>query len=64
MEQIEAQLLKLQQEYLIPGKKVKYFYRVGQQFREEKRLVLPESWRSPERIAEATRGFDRMVRSP
>lgn len=61
--QVEAQLLKLQQEYLIPAKKVKFYYMLGEQVREEKRLVLPEMWHDAEQILEAIHGFDRMVRS-
>ena len=60
--QVEELLHKLQQEYLIPAKKVKYYYLYGRQVREEKHLVLPEMWRDPARLAEAMGGFDRLAR--
>ncbi len=56
-EQIGAQIQKLQQEYRIPAKKVQYFYKRYSQVHEERRLILPEVWRDPARLAEATRGF-------
>lgn len=60
-EQIEGHLRKLQQEYLIPAKKVKYYYQDGIQFEEVKRLRLPARWRDPIRLIEATQGFDAMA---
>jgi hypothetical protein len=61
-EQLEAHLHKLQQEYLVPAKKVKYYQIYGGQVNELKRFVLPPSWRDPARVAEAIRGFDDYAR--
>ena len=59
-EQIAAQLKALQQEYLIPSKKVNYYYQRFGQIQAEKRFVLPAAWRDPALLTEARRGFDRL----
>ena len=60
-QQISEQMQKLQQEYRIPTKKVKYFYKRYSQVREEKRLILPAVWRESARLTEAMAGFDQLA---
>jgi hypothetical protein len=62
-EQIAAQLRALQQEYLIPSKKVNYYYQRFGQIQAEKQFVLPAAWRDPARLTEAQRGFDHLSRA-
>jgi hypothetical protein len=57
-EQIEAMLKELQREYLIPTKKIDYFYRRGQEVWEGDKLTLPAIWRDPETLAAARKGFN------
>ncbi|MEM7129929.1 MAG: hypothetical protein AAF702_26595 [Chloroflexota bacterium] len=59
-EQIGEHLRKLRQEYLVPPKKVKFYYKRFGQVHEEKRLVLPAVWRDPKLLAEAEEGFDNL----
>lgn len=58
--QILGMLTGLQQEYLIPAKKVKFLYQRFGQVEEGKTLVLPAQWLDPARLAEAQRGFDKL----
>ncbi len=59
-EQIERKLRELQQEYLVPAKKIKYYYQRLGEVREEKRFALPALWRNATRLAEALQGFDKL----
>jgi hypothetical protein len=59
-EQVAGHLRKLQQEYLVPAKKVLYYSQRFGQLHPEKRLVLPAAWRDPALLTEARRGFDRL----
>jgi hypothetical protein len=59
-EQVGEFLEELRQEYLVPGKKVHYLYMHDRTVQERPKLVLPPVWRDPERLAEATRGFNAM----
>ena len=58
--QIEDLLLRLCQEYGVPTKKVTYHYKRQQEVRKIDKLVLPAFWHDPDRIAQATRGFEAM----
>lgn len=59
--QVIDMLLSLQKEYLVPGKKVHYFYMRGERnVREASAFVLPALWRDPARLAEAVSGFERL----
>lgn len=62
-QQIEEHLRKLQQEYLIPAKKVDYYRLDGGQAEEQKQFALPAVWHDPVRVREAIREFDQMARS-
>jgi hypothetical protein len=61
--QIEEMLKSLQREYLIPTKKVDYYYLRGQEIETANKLILPDLWRDPMTLAESTRGFDAMARN-
>ncbi len=61
-EQVEKHLRKLQQEYLVPAKKMIYYYKDGSQFEEEKHFRLPAIWREVDRVRQAILGFDAMAR--
>ena len=58
--QILGMLTGLQQEYLVPAKKVKFLYQRFGQMEEGKTLVLPAQWLDPARLAEAQQGFDKL----
>ena len=58
--QIGEQLQKLQREYLVPTKKIKFLYKRFNQVQEEKRLTLSGPWRNAAKLAEARRGFDEL----
>lgn len=59
--QVSDMLLRLQKEYLVPGKKVHYFYIRGESdVREASTFALPALWRDPARLAEAVRAFERL----
>lgn len=60
-QQIEEHLRKLQQEYLIPAKKVDYYRLDGGQVEEQKQFALPAVWHDPARVREAMQGFDQMA---
>lgn len=62
-EQVDKLLRALQQEYLVPGKKVNYYYVVqnGRDMREDRTFDLPAVWRDPARLAEAVRGFEALL---
>ena len=60
MTQISKLLLRLQQEYLVPAKKVHYYYIYGQSVTEKDVLILPAAWFDPVRLAEAYNGFDKL----
>lgn len=58
--QVAEKLSALQQEYLVPTKKVHYLtMRFGRPV-EVKRFALPEPWHDPKLVAEAQRGFDEL----
>jgi hypothetical protein len=61
-EQVKSFLVKLQQEYFLPAKRVQYFYMLGQQVTERPTLVLPPAWRDAQVLAEAEQGFEKRVR--
>ena len=57
--QVGEMLLSLQKEYLVPGKKVDYYYMHGERLeREGRTFELPATWRDPVQLAQAMRGFD------
>ena len=58
--QLLDQLTKLQQEYLIPAKKVKYYYQQFGQMTEGKQFVLPHIWLDQDRLLEAQQGFEKL----
>lgn len=60
-EQIADHLRKLQQEYLLPSKKVHYYQLEGGAWSEQRRFALPAPWHDPQRVAEAMRGFDQLA---
>jgi hypothetical protein len=60
-EQVKSFLVKLQQEYFLPAKRVQYFYMLGQQVTERPTLVLPPAWRDAQTLAEAEQGFEKRV---
>ena len=55
-------LVKLQQEYFLPAKRVQHFYMLGQQVTERPTPVLPSVWRDAQMLAEAEQGFEKRVR--
>jgi uncharacterized membrane protein len=61
-EQVKSFLVKLQQEYFLPAKRMQYFYMLGQQVTERPTLVLPPAWRDAQVLAEAEQGFEKRVR--
>jgi hypothetical protein len=61
-EQVQTFLTKLQQEYLLPPKRVQYFTFHGQDVTERQTLVLPATWRDPNLLRESQQGFDDYVR--
>jgi len=60
-EQVKSFLVKLQQEYFLPAKRMQYFYMLGQQVTERPTLVLPPAWRDAQVLAEAEQGFEKRV---
>ncbi len=61
-EQVKSFLVKLQQEYFLPAKRVQYYYMLGQQVTERPTLVLPPDWRDAQALAEAEQGFEKRLR--
>ena len=51
-------LLDLQKEYLVPAKKVSFYYMREGVPQERRTLELPPFWRDPRRLEEAMRGFN------
>ena len=57
-EQVGDMLLDLQKEYLVPAKKVTFYYMREGVPQERRTLELPPFWRDPRRLEEAMRGFN------
>lgn len=56
--QLESMLKELRTEYLVPPKKVTYYYVSGLRTRESQTFILPAIWRDEEMLDKAREGFD------
>ena len=59
--QIETMLKDLRTEYMVPAKKVTYYYLSGARQRESQKFMLPAVWRNEDMLLDARKGFDRIA---
>ncbi|NOZ51333.1 MAG: hypothetical protein GXP37_15015 [Chloroflexi bacterium] len=59
--QIADKLKVLREEYMVPPKKVTYYYIAGSRIRESQKLILPAIWKMEDMLAQARAGFDRLT---